>query len=105
VLRNLVGNAAKYSPEGAPIELRATPHAEHVRIEVVDRGPGIHADDVERIFEKYGRGRDQQGRRVPGAGLGLYVARRIVAAHGSTLTVRSDAGGGAVFGFDLELVR
>src|SRR3990170_6757089 len=59
VLRNLLSNAAKYSPDGAPIELRAICDntTGHVRIEVADHGYGIHPDDVERIFEKFGRGR------------------------------------------------
>ena len=54
VLRNLLSNAAKYSPDGAPIEIRATRTAGEIRIEVADRGPGIHPDDLDRIFEKSG---------------------------------------------------
>jgi len=102
VLRNLLSNAAKYSPEGTPIELRATRKNGGVRIEVADRGPGIRPEDLARIFEKFGRGRDQEGRKVPGVGLGLYLSRRIVRAHGAELTVETDPGQGAVFGFELE---
>jgi signal transduction histidine kinase len=104
VLRNLLTNAAKYSPENAPIELRATPGGTpgRVRIEVADRGAGIHPDDAARIFEKFGRGRDRTGRKVAGAGLGLYLSRRVLRAHGSELTLDADPGGGSVFGFDLE---
>jgi signal transduction histidine kinase len=102
VLRNLLGNAAKYSPEGAPIALRARRAGGRVRIEVADRGPGIPPDDLTRIFEKFGRGRDAAGRSVPGVGLGLYLSRRIVRAHGSDLAVASAPGEGAVFAFDLE---
>ena len=104
VLRNLVGNAAKHTPPGTPIELRATRREGRVRVEVVDRGPGVHPDDLPRIFEKFGRGRDEAGRRVSGVGLGLYVSRRIVRAHGAELTVASSPGRGSVFGFDLEVV-
>src|SRR5919197_3797621 len=75
VLRNLLGNAAKYAPPGAPIELRAVRRGEYVRIEVADQGYGIHPDDLPRIFEKFGRGRDRRGRKVAGAGLGLYLSR------------------------------
>ena len=102
VLRNLLGNAAKYSPEGAPIALRARRAGGRVRIEVADRGPGIPPDDLTRIFEKFGRGRDAAGRGVPGVGLGLYLSRRIVRAHGSELVVESAVGQGSMFGFDLE---
>lgn len=107
VLRNLLSNAAKYSPDGAPVELRAilgeTPG--RVSIEVADRGYGIHYDDVDRIFEKFGRGRDRTGRKAYGVGLGLYLSRRIVQAHGGELTFRPAAGGGSVFSFDLEADR
>jgi signal transduction histidine kinase len=104
VLRNLLGNAAKYTPEGTPIELRATLSADRVQIAVVDYGPGIAPDDLERIFEKFGRGRDQGGRKVPGVGLGLYLSRRIIQAHGTELEVESTVGRGSVFAFELERV-
>jgi signal transduction histidine kinase len=109
VLRNLLSNAAKYSPEGAPVELRAMletgDRAERVRMEVADSGRGIHPADVARIFEKFGRGRDASGRKVPGVGLGLYLSRRIIRCHGGDLTVRSTSGAGSVFAFELEAVR
>ena len=89
VLRNLLGNAAKHTPPGTPIELRAATEGDRVRIEVADRGPGIDPDDLVRVFEKFGRGRDATGRRAPGVGLGLYLSRRIVEAHGNELTVDS----------------
>ena len=103
VLRNLLTNAAKYSPSGAPITLRASLQAGRVRLEVADRGPGVCPDDVELIFEKFGRGRDREGRKVAGNGLGLYLSQRIVNGHGSNLTVRPAPGGGSVFGFDLKV--
>lgn len=106
VLRNLLGNAAKFSPEGAPITLSATKAAwGRMRVEVADKGTGIHPDDLSRIFEKFGRGRDAEGRKVPGVGLGLYLSRRIVRCHGSDLTVRSAPGEGSVFAFELGTAR
>ena len=107
VLRNLLGNAAKYSPDGAPIEVRVTRNRDRedgVRVEVADHGYGIDSQDLTRIFEKFGRGRDRSGRKVPGVGLGLYLSRRIMQAHGADLTVRSTPGAGSVFGFELEVV-
>lgn len=112
VLRNLLQNAAKYSSEGTPIELRVVPTDDtgaadevsgHVRIEVADSGWGLCPDELSRIFEKFGRGREMD-KRVEGAGLGLYLSRRIMRAHGSELTVRSTLGEGSVFAFDLEIV-
>lgn len=105
VLRNLLSNAAKYSPDGAAIELRAVTCGDHVRIEVADRGPGIHLDDAVRIFEKFGRGRDPSGHKVAGVGLGLYLSRRIMKAHGGDLMLDSTPGVGSVFAFELRIAR
>jgi PAS domain S-box-containing protein len=106
VLRNLLSNAAKYSPDGAPIELRATSGATpgRIRLEVVDSGRGVHPDDVDVIFEKFGRGRDRSGQEAYGVGLGLYLSRRILQAHGSDLTLDPAPKGGSVFFFELEAV-
>ncbi len=105
VLRNLLSNAAKYSPDGAPIELRTRVDGDHVCVEVADRGPGIHSDDAARIFEKFGRGRDAFGQRVAGVGVGLYLSRRIMKAHGGDLMMDSTPGAGSVFGFKLQVIR
>lgn len=102
VLRNLLDNAARYSPDSAPIEVRATPAGTAVRIEVADRGPGIELEDLDRVFEKFGRG--AAGEKVAGAGLGLYLSKRIIQAHGSELTVASAPGEGSIFTFELEAV-
>jgi signal transduction histidine kinase len=59
---------------------------------------------VLRIFEKFGRGRDHGSDKMPGAGLGLYLSRRIVQSHGSELTVQTRPGKGSVFGFELAVV-
>ena len=104
VMRNLLGNAAKHTPPGTPVAIRARCNGPRLLIEVADEGPGIAPHDLKRIFEKFGRGRDAEGNKVPGVGLGLYLARRIIAAHGSELTVRSSPNAGAVLGFDLEVV-
>ena len=106
VLRNLLSNAAKYSPEGTPIELRVGKKEGRIRIEVADHGRGIYPDDVPRIFEKFGRGRDREGHHErPGVGLGLYLSQHIVRGHGSELTVQTRLGEGSVFGFELRVER
>ena len=105
VLRNLLSNAAKYSPDGAPITVRTGREDGRVRVEVSDRGRGVHPEDAERIFEKFGRGRDGDGHRAYGVGLGLYLSRRIVRAHGGELAYGPAPGAGSVFYFDLGTAR
>ena len=105
VLRNLLSNAAKYSPKGVPIELLVARGKERVRFEVADHGPGIKSMEVARIFKKFSRGHDAKGGKIKGVGLGLYISRGIVQAHGGDITVSSAPGEGAVFGFELEVAR
>jgi signal transduction histidine kinase len=101
VIRNLLSNAAKFSPDGAPIELEVERAGANVRIAIVDHGRGIQPEDMHRIFERFGRGR-ATGEHVAGIGLGLYLSRRIVQAHGSNLQVESEPGAGSTFWFELE---
>lgn len=105
VLRNLLSNAANYSSDGTPIEIRSDRVGSKIRISVRDRGYGIHPEDLERVFEKFGQGRNEGGERVAGAGLGLYLSRRIIQAHGSDLQVHSELGVGSEFSFELDVVE
>jgi signal transduction histidine kinase len=95
VLTNLLTNAAKFSPEGTHIAVRMAGDAEAVEITVIDEGPGIPPDAVDRAFEKFSR--LSTTRKGGGLGLGLYIARGIARAHGGDLTVGSGAGGGSAF--------
>jgi PAS domain S-box-containing protein len=94
VLANLLGNAVKFG-EGKPVEMRVESVGTGVRIEVVDRGVGIDADQVERIFGRFERA--APAHHYPGLGLGLYVAREIVEAHGGRIHARGEPGTGASF--------
>jgi len=92
LLRNLIGNAARYSPEGEPIELRgAIVDTDTYRIEVIDRGPGIPVGQREELMQPYARGSDAA--EQPGSGLGLYIARRLTEAHGGRLEMQGGADG------------
>ncbi len=93
VLANLVGNAAKYSPPGAPIEVVLDVERSEVAIHVVDHGPGVPPERVGDVFRKFAR----LNRDVKGTGLGLYVARGIARSHGGELECRPAPGGGADF--------
>jgi signal transduction histidine kinase len=89
VVMNLVENAVRHSPRPGHVELRASPAADHtVAIEVDDEGPGIPAEDLERVFERFYRGdgrHETNGDDRGGAGLGLAIARWIVDLHGGTI--------------------
>jgi signal transduction histidine kinase len=98
VLTNLLDNARKYSPEGSRIVVSLSQHGDRVRFAVRDHGAGIPPDDREAIFERFRRLGD---RRTQGSGLGLYISRGLVEAHGGTLTVGQAPEGGAEFAFDL----
>jgi two-component system, OmpR family, sensor histidine kinase KdpD len=88
VLFNLLDNAAKYSPVGGRIDIRASRDGELVEIEVVDEGPGIPAADLERIFDKFYRVQAQDRRRA-GTGLGLAICRGFVEALGGWISARN----------------
>jgi signal transduction histidine kinase len=102
VLTNLVENAIKYSPEGAPVEVRATARDGHATVAISDRGAGIEPRDQQLIFERFGRVRGTASK--PGTGLGLYIARAIVEAHDGTLSVSSNLGEGSTFVLSLPVL-
>lgn len=95
-LRQLIDNALKYSPPGTPIDISTGTSQHHVLIRVCDRGPGIPERDRERIFEKFRRLQPAKD-RVPGTGLGLYIAREIIRTHGGDLWAEEPSGSGSEF--------
>jgi signal transduction histidine kinase len=98
ILSNLVGNAMKFTPDGGRVEIRAAAAEPFVRFEVEDTGAGILPDHLSHIFERSWKG-DAGGRR--GSGLGLYIAKGIVEAHGGRIRVESQPGRGSSFLFEL----
>jgi signal transduction histidine kinase len=97
VVDNLVSNAVKYSPHGGTIDIRGTSTAAEVRLTVSDEGVGIPLDEQERIFDRFYRVEGPETRAVSGTGLGLYITRAIVEAHGGRCWVNSTPGKGATF--------
>jgi signal transduction histidine kinase len=102
VIRNLLSNAVKYGGDGATVEILAEGDADGVTVRVLDDGPGIGAEDADRLFDLYYRA-PGTAVRAPGAGIGLFVCRRIVSALGGTIWARPRASGGAEFGFRLPI--
>jgi signal transduction histidine kinase len=100
VLTNLVGNALRYSPAGAPVELRLV-DADPVRIEVVDRGIGIPPDQLDQVFSPFFRGSNAQAQHKGGLGLGLHITAEIVRRHGGSIRVQSELGRGSTFTVEL----
>ena len=99
-LRNLVGNALKYSPDDSTVMVRVRTGGGQSIVAVEDRGAGIAADEIGHIFEREYRA-DSGRRRAPGHGLGLFIARQIVEAHGGAITVASAPGAGSTFSLAL----
>lgn len=98
ILLNLLGNAIRYSPEGASIWLRVEQEGSKARVIVADQGQGLDEAEQEQVFRKFERlGRSGDG----GSGLGLYISRRLANAMGGTLTVESAKGQGARFILEL----
>ncbi len=99
VLTNLIENAAKYSPAGSEITIRAGINGETVRFSVADQGPGIPPWEEERIFDKFYRGTQSTRQNKDGMGMGLAIARGLVEAHSGRIWVEKGSGCGATFVF------
>ncbi|MFP5355026.1 MAG: ATP-binding protein [Gemmatimonadota bacterium] len=104
LLSNLVGNALKFTPHGGRVDVHFTVEDGELRGAVTDTGPGIAAEDLPHLFTAFWTGkRHAGGQNGHGAGLGLWIARGIVEAHGGALTAESQPGEGATFRFTIPL--
>ena len=104
VLQNLISNAIQYTPEGGEVLVKVIPDAHrHVRIEVTDTGPGIAQQDLRHIFDRFYQNGHVRSQGKGGLGLGLAIAQKIVALHGSKLQVDSKLGKGTTFWFTLSI--
>jgi PAS domain S-box-containing protein len=101
VLTNLLSNAIKYSPDGGTITISGRAEPERVVISVADQGQGLPADELAKVFDRFYRADTQATRKAQGAGLGLYLAKAVIEAHGGRIWATSDPGRGATFHFSL----
>jgi signal transduction histidine kinase len=96
LLTNLIGNALKFTPRGGAVSVRLAEDEDRVIIEVRDTGPGIPADELPRVFERFYRGTNTGEARASGSGLGLAIVRSIVDMHGGEIDIASVVGEGTV---------
>ncbi len=101
VLQNLLDNAVKYSPRQRALTVTCRATGEEVIISISDAGMGISLHDQEHIFDRFQRAGDSNSKALPGAGLGLYICRAIVEAHGGHIWVESTLRQGSTFSFSL----
>jgi two-component system, NtrC family, sensor histidine kinase KinB len=103
VLTNLITNALKYSPSSSHVTIRVQRQRGQAVVSVVDKGAGIPREELARLFQRFTRGRAGSRADVAGLGLGLYIARLIVEAHGGQLWAESALDKGSTFSFSLPL--
>jgi two-component system OmpR family sensor kinase len=94
---NLVSNAIKYSPDGGVVVVAAEEQADGAVLRVSDAGMGMTPEQVDNLFQKFYRTPDSQARGIRGTGLGLYLVKQLVEAHGGSVTVESQHGTGTTF--------
>ncbi len=101
VVTNLIGNAIKFTPKAGQVVIGARGSQDEIMVEVRDTGIGISADSLDRIFTKFYRAPHTAGEQPEGSGLGLYIARQIIEAHGGRIWAESALGQGSTFRFTL----
>ena len=99
----LLENAVKFGPPGTPVEIEISRSGSTLEGAVLDRGRGIGEEDREKVFDRFYQVEDTIHHSTPGMGLGLYIAREIVSAHGGSILCESREGGGTIFRFSLPL--
>lgn len=104
VLVNFLTNAIRYSPPGSTISLRAFSATGNITVAVEDQGPGIPAEDLPHIWERFYRVEKSRSRALGGTGLGLAIAKEIIETHGGRVGVTSEVGRGSTFWFTLPAV-
>lgn len=103
VLRNLIGNAVKFTPNGGKVQISAQETEKGVSVSVSDTGTGIPQEKIETVFDKFKRATFGDSGKIMGSGLGLYIVKQIITAHGGKIWVESVTGRGSTFTFVLPV--
>ena len=103
VLRNLIGNAVKYTPDGGQVTVSTEIEKTLVNILIKDTGIGIAANDLPYIFDKFYRARSDETKDIEGNGLGLAIVKAVVEQHGGKISVESTPGEGSCFSVTLPI--
>jgi len=101
ILTNLLSNAVKYSPDGGKVTVEARDCGDHVSVSVADEGVGIPAEHLDKIFVRFHRVDNRDTRGAGGTGIGLYLVKHLVEAHGGRVAVESEVGKGSTFTFTI----
>ena len=102
---NLVDNAAKYNQPNGRVTLSLNQQGKTARLTVANTGPGIPGDQLPRVFDRFFRGDSARRLRADGSGLGLSIARQVVADHGGTIRAENRPGQGAIFTIELPAAQ
>src|SRR3954451_10494069 len=105
VLANLLTNANKYAPEGSAVRLSASRVGDEIEFAVSDDGPGLGAEELEHVFDRFWRAESGETQSVGGTGLGLAIAKSLVELHGGAISAASTEGEGATFRFVLPIPK
>jgi signal transduction histidine kinase len=105
VVRNLVENGVKYSPEGGAITITMAVSSGVAAIDITDQGIGIAESDLPRLFTRFGRVVNEQNSHIPGTGLGLYISREIARRHGGDISIASQPGVGTTATLTLPVAQ
>ena len=105
VIMNFIDNAIFYSVQGDTIQITLTKHSSHVSLRVTDHGIGVPASERHRLFSKFYRASNAKKQRPDGTGIGLFMARKVIAAHGGSIIFETSEGKGSTFGFRLPIKK
>ena len=105
VVENLLTNAMKYGDPSAPIVVDVEGDDAFVTVSVTNSGKGIAADQLAQLFQRFHRTDEARGSKIEGTGLGLYIVRELVEAHGGSVSVESTPGAATTFRFSLPVAR
>ncbi|MDH3733528.1 MAG: ATP-binding protein, partial [Gemmatimonadota bacterium] len=103
IMHNLLGNAVRYAPPGTRVVVRVRTEGDSVRVEVSDEGPGIPAEHLSRVFERFYRVDPARSREEGGTGLGLAIVKHLVGGHGGEVGIESEVDQGTTVWFTLPV--